>query len=142
MQDSYNARPHRSQSDDLDAVLPQMPTLLQSPTVHGALTGLLGAGYFRHGHSGITIDGPAPDLLPGAALDASDSHQHGMARLRDGQGWHRVPPFSHPRLRLLLLLLTGGAACRTRTLACSARTPTAHAGSSACTVRAPSPARA
>ena len=104
MQDSYNARPHRSQSDDLDAVLPQMPTLLQSPTVHGALTGLLGAGYFRHGHSGITIDGPAPDLLPGAALDASDSHQHGMARLRDGQGWHRVPPFPHPPLRPLLLL--------------------------------------
>ena len=102
MQDSYNARPHRSQSDDLDAVLPQMPTLLQSPTVHGALTGLLGAGYFRHGHSGITIDGPAPDPLPGAALDASASHQHGMARLRDGQGWHRVTECPHLLHQLLL----------------------------------------
>lgn len=62
----------------VDGALPAVGTLLDSSTVRGALTGILGEGYFRHPHSTITVDpDPADELVGSEGPYLAD------------QGWHR-----------------------------------------------------
>ena len=88
-------RPNAELTDELDAAIPQVRTLLDSPTVRGALQSILGPGYIRHPHSGATVD--SCDLAAAQARGRSD------------QGWHRdsywgVQRVHHHRPRWLLCM--------------------------------------
>lgn len=96
--DFYQAAMERSPrgivSDATDALMPEIGAVLNSPTVRGALQGLLGDGYIRHPHSGVSVESveeAAPSAVP---ID---------------QGWHRdsywgVQRVHHHRPRWLLCM--------------------------------------
>ena len=87
-------RPSSGLSDEVDACMPELHAVLDSPTVRGALQSILGPGYLRHPHSGATVD-PVEVVSP-----ASPPFD---------QGWHRdsywgVQRVRHHRPRWLLCM--------------------------------------
>ena len=87
-------RPSSGLSDEVDACIPELHAVLDSPTVRGALQSILGPGYLRHPHSGATVD-PVEVVSP-----ASPPFD---------QGWHRdsywgVQRVRHHRPRWLLCM--------------------------------------
>ena len=87
-------RPSSGLSDEVDACMPELRAVLDSPTMRGTLQSILGPGYVRHPHSGATVD-PVEVVSP-----ASPPFD---------QGWHRdsywgVQRVRHHRPRWLLCM--------------------------------------
>lgn len=87
---SLQRQPRGFLTDKTDAAMPQIHSVLGTPTVRGALESLLGPGYIRHPHSGVSVE-------------AADAEMH------VDQGWHRdsywgVQRVHHHRPRWLLCM--------------------------------------
>ena len=87
-------QPQSGLSDEIDAAMPELREVLASPTVRGALEGLLGRGDLRHPHSAAYVESGAPEAAGAVPYD---------------QGWHRdsywgVQRVRHHRPRWLLCM--------------------------------------
>ena len=88
-------RPSGSLSEEIDSQIPELRAVLESPTVRGALQGILGSGYIRHPHTGAYVQ------------DIEYISQESPPNFE--QGWHRdsywgVQRVHHHRPRWLICM--------------------------------------
>ncbi len=78
-------RPSGAFSDDINAQMPELRAVLESPTVRGALQGILGHGCIRHPHTAAYVQ------------DVEYVSQESPSNLE--QGWHRDSYWGVQRVR-------------------------------------------
>ncbi len=73
--------------NNVAARVPQLHEIVRCPTVHGAVTSLLGDGYLHHPHRAVHMNTPVqdPDLLLTDEMDAPPMGRGSTA----GSGWHQ-----------------------------------------------------